>query len=63
MSRKHTLPVWQLRFVSLRDKVGADDRDELLVSASTDGKLLQWSLYRGLEPSLLMLVKRVAPER
>eukprot|EP00045_Choanoeca_perplexa_P018886 m.1712 g.1712 ORF g.1712 m.1712 type:complete len:274 (-) comp2491_c0_seq1:41-862(-) len=50
------------QFVSLKGKLGADDRAEMLVSASTDGKLLHWSIYRGLEAALLMQVKRVAPE-
>eukprot|EP00730_Choanoeca_flexa_P008128 TRINITY_DN12448_c0_g1_i1.p2 TRINITY_DN12448_c0_g1~~TRINITY_DN12448_c0_g1_i1.p2 ORF type:complete len:753 (+),score=192.08 TRINITY_DN12448_c0_g1_i1:3023-5281(+) len=62
VDRKHVQPVWQLQFVSLKGKLGADERVEMLVSASTDGKLFQWSVYRGLESSLLMQVKRVAPK-
>ena len=62
VENKHVMPIWQLQFVSLKGKLGADDRAEMLVSASTDGKLLQWSIYRGLEAALLMQVKRVAPE-
>ena len=52
---KHTDPVWKVRWI----KRGAD-RDEVLVSISTDGRVTQWSLKKGLEYIDLMKLKRVA---
>lgn len=36
------------------------DRDEVLISISTDGRVTQWSITKGLEYSDLMMLKRVA---
>lgn len=60
---KHALGVWQLRFVRLLGRGGADDRPEVLVSVSADGRVLQWNMQKSLESTLLMNVKRVAAER
>ncbi|EDQ85502.1 uncharacterized protein MONBRDRAFT_29152 [Monosiga brevicollis MX1] len=63
VEQKHMAPIWQLQFVSLGHVATINDgRDEMLVSASTDGKLLNWSLARGLQSRLLLQVKRVAPQ-
>lgn len=52
---KHSDPVWKVRW----NKRGPD-RDETLVSISTDGRVTQWSLKKGLEYIDLMKLKRVA---
>lgn len=52
---KHSDPVWKVKWI----KRGAD-RDETLVSISTDGRVTQWSLKKGLEYIDLMKLKRVA---
>eukprot|EP00043_Microstomoeca_roanoka_P008536 m.82190 g.82190 ORF g.82190 m.82190 type:complete len:795 (-) comp14285_c0_seq1:129-2513(-) len=59
---KHTHPVWDLQFVSLVGKHGADERQEMLVTASTDGRILEWHLHKGLDSSTLVKVKRVASQ-
>jgi len=52
---KHSDPVWKVRWVKR-----GPDRDEALVSISTDGRVTQWSLKKGLEYIDLMKLKRVA---
>lgn len=56
MSGKHTDPVWQLKWVDQ-----SAERGENLVSISTDGRVTQWQMKKGLEHVDLMLLKRVAP--
>mmetsp|Transcript_94939 Transcript_94939/g.207646 ORF Transcript_94939/g.207646 Transcript_94939/m.207646 type:complete len:883 (-) Transcript_94939:203-2851(-) len=54
--QKHTDIVWETRWVEqLPDK----QPPELLVSVSSDGNVLQWSMKKGLEQQLLMPLKRV----
>ncbi len=36
------------------------ERGEVLVSASTDGKVIQWSMRKGLEHTDLMRLKRLS---
>ena len=58
-SGKHTDPVWQLKWVDQ----GAE-RGEHLVSISTDGRVTQWNMKKGLEHADLMVLKRVtAPNK
>eukprot|EP00930_Biecheleria_cincta_P026330 TRINITY_DN18575_c0_g1_i1.p1 TRINITY_DN18575_c0_g1~~TRINITY_DN18575_c0_g1_i1.p1 ORF type:complete len:908 (-),score=146.67 TRINITY_DN18575_c0_g1_i1:401-3124(-) len=52
--QKHTDIVWETRWVDQ-----GPDKQELLVSVSSDGNVLQWSLKKGLEQSLLMQMKRL----
>ena len=52
---KHSDPVWKLRWIDL-----GSDRGESLVSISTDGRITQWSIKKGLEFTDLMKLKRVA---
>ena len=47
--------MWKVRWVKR-----GPDRDEALVSISTDGRVTQWSLKKGLEYIDLMKLKRVA---
>ena len=53
MPGSHSDPVWQLRWLSK-----GHDRKETLISISTDGNVLQWSLKKGLLVSILMELKR-----
>lgn len=54
--KKHTDIVWETRWVAQ----GHDKQPpELLVSVSSDGNVLQWSMKKGLEQSLLMSLKRL----
>jgi dynein intermediate chain 4, axonemal len=47
---KHRGPVWELKWVE-RQRVAGDEqsRDESLVSVSSDGRVTQWSIRKGLE--------------
>ncbi|CAK8676221.1 dynein axonemal intermediate chain 4-like [Clavelina lepadiformis] len=56
-SGKHSGPVWQLCWVE-REKGVGDDRGEILVSISADGRIVQWSIRKGFECSDLMKLKR-----
>ncbi len=40
-----------------------DERTEVVVSASTDGRIVQWTMRKGLEHADLLRVKRVAKVR
>lgn len=51
---KHMDPVWQVQWV---DK--GIERGESLVSISTDGRVVEWSMKKGLEETTLMVLKRV----
>jgi len=54
--KKHTDIVWETRWVAQ----GHDKQPpELLVSVSSDGNVLQWSMKKGLEQTLLMSLKRL----
>ncbi|KAK3755597.1 hypothetical protein QZH41_017593, partial [Actinostola sp. cb2023] len=55
---KHTSPVWQLQWVD-RDQGAADERDEILVSISADGRVTKWSIRKGFECADLIKLKRV----
>jgi hypothetical protein len=55
---KHSEPAWCLRWVDR-----GPDRGEFLVSMSTDGRVTQWSLRKGMEFTDLMRLKRVAAGR
>jgi len=49
----HTEAVWQAKWVPSEDGL-----TERLVTASTDGRVNEWSLKKGLHPKLLMRVRR-----
>jgi len=56
---KHMEPAWQLAWI---DK-GAE-RGEALVSVSSDGRVAEWNMKKGLSSSTLMVLKRTsAPNR
>eukprot|EP01041_Mallomonas_annulata_P001489 gene1489-2870_t len=49
----HTDPVWQVRWIAK-----GQERVETLVSISTDGRVLEWNLKKGLVVTTLMALKR-----
>lgn len=49
----HSDPVWQLKWI-----IKGVERTESLVSVSTDGRVLEWSLKKGLVLSTLMQLKK-----
>jgi hypothetical protein len=53
MSGAHLDPVWQVKWV-----VKGQDRTETLVSISTDGRVLEWNLKKGMMMSTLMQLKK-----
>uniref|UniRef100_A0A0G4I0J3 Dynein axonemal intermediate chain 4 n=1 Tax=Chromera velia CCMP2878 TaxID=1169474 RepID=A0A0G4I0J3_9ALVE len=58
--KKHADAVWGLRYVDR----GADKMPrEFLASVSSDGRVLTWSTKKGLESSLLMMLKRMPNPR
>ncbi|KAJ3296363.1 WD repeat-containing protein 78 [Borealophlyctis nickersoniae] len=58
---KHRDPVWELKWVEReRDE---QSRGETLVSVSTDGRVTQWLIRKGLEYTDLMSLKRVTKQQ
>ncbi|XP_067677855.1 dynein axonemal intermediate chain 4-like isoform X2 [Haliotis asinina] len=55
---KHTAPVWQIRWIE-KERGSGDERAEVIVSISTDGRVTQWSIRKGFESYDLMRLKRV----
>src|SRR5690348_3856393 len=51
----HLDPVWELQWVDR-----GDERGESLVSISSDGRVIQWSIKKGLEHTELMKLKRIS---
>lgn len=54
---KHSSPVWQVRWVD-RDQGAGEERDEILISISADGRVTKWSIRKGFECADLMKLKR-----
>eukprot|EP00656_Telonema_subtile_P014532 TRINITY_DN17463_c0_g2_i2.p1 TRINITY_DN17463_c0_g2~~TRINITY_DN17463_c0_g2_i2.p1 ORF type:complete len:827 (+),score=205.93 TRINITY_DN17463_c0_g2_i2:168-2648(+) len=52
--QKHTGPVWELRWVDQNS-----ERGEKLVSISSDGRVTQWTMKKGLEHTDLFKLKKV----
>ena len=58
MIHKHVQPVYGLQWV-VRQQANSKEKEEIIVSASMDGRVLRWTLARkGLQSSELMTVKR-----
>ncbi|KAK2569811.1 Dynein axonemal intermediate chain 4 [Acropora cervicornis] len=55
---KHSSPVWQVRWVD-RDQGAGEERDEILISISADGRVTKWSIRKGFESADLMKLKRI----
>ncbi len=47
-SGKHIGPVWQLRWIE-KERGSGEERAEVLVSISQDGRVTQWSIRKGFE--------------
>jgi WD40 repeat protein len=61
---KHRDPVWELQWVEKEKVVGDDQsRCETLVSVSTDGRVTQWMIRKGLEFTDLMILKRLTKQK
>ena len=45
---KHTAPVWQVEWIE-KERGSGDEKTEVVVSISTDGKITQWSIRKGFE--------------
>lgn len=48
LTGKHLDVVWQVKWVP-RSSSGASDKGETLVSISSDGRVVEWSMKKGLE--------------
>ncbi|KAJ3257625.1 WD repeat-containing protein 78 [Boothiomyces macroporosus] len=61
---KHRDPVWELKWVE-RERVAGDEQSkgETLVSVSTDGRVTQWMIRKGLEFTDLMVLKRMTKQK
>ncbi|XP_070563890.1 dynein axonemal intermediate chain 4-like isoform X1 [Ptychodera flava] len=59
---KHSAPVWQLKWIE-KDRGSGDEKGEVLVSISTDGRVTQWMIRKGFECSDLMKLKRVSTKQ
>ncbi|KAJ8305685.1 hypothetical protein KUTeg_016230 [Tegillarca granosa] len=55
---KHTAPVWHIKWIE-KERGSGEDRAEVLVSISTDGRVTQWSIRKGFESYDLMKLKRI----
>ncbi|XP_071952753.1 dynein axonemal intermediate chain 4-like isoform X2 [Antedon mediterranea] len=55
---KHSSPVWELKWIE-KDRGSGDEKGEMLISISTDGRVSQWQIRKGFECADLMKLKRV----
>ncbi|KAK2889218.1 hypothetical protein Q8A67_014593 [Cirrhinus molitorella] len=53
----HTCPVWQLRWVDHDTGLAGEEKGEMLISVSGDGRISKWIHYKGLECVDLMKLK------
>ena len=53
----HAEPVWQLRYVPK----ASDPGEEMLLSVSSDGRVLQWAHAQGLDASELLTLRQAQP--
>ena len=54
---KHHDPVWELKWIEKSSIIADDHSGEFLVSVSTDGRVTQWQIRKGMEYSDLMSIK------
>ncbi|KAJ8040489.1 WD repeat-containing protein 78 [Holothuria leucospilota] len=57
---KHGAPVWQLQWIDKEKGSGGEEKGEILVSISTDGRVTQWQIRKGFECVDLMKLKKLA---
>ncbi|CAG5118395.1 unnamed protein product [Candidula unifasciata] len=55
---KHSGPVWQLRWVE-KERGSGEERVHVLISISSDGRVCQWSIRKGLESYDVMKLKKM----
>ncbi|KAM9129256.1 dynein axonemal intermediate chain 4 isoform 2-T2 [Pangshura tecta] len=60
---KHIGPVWQLKWIEQDRGTTGDDKGEILISISADGRITKWLIRKGLGCTDLMKLKRTASER
>ncbi|XP_077189526.1 dynein axonemal intermediate chain 4 [Paroedura picta] len=60
---KHLGPVWQLKWVEQDRGTTGEDKGEILVSISADGRVTKWFIRKGLSCTDLMKLKRTTSER
>nr|XP_006125086.1 WD repeat-containing protein 78 isoform X1 [Pelodiscus sinensis] len=60
---KHIGPVWQVKWIEQDRGTTGDDKGEILISISMDGRITKWLLRKGLGCIDLMKLKRTASER
>ncbi|XP_037682886.1 dynein intermediate chain 4, axonemal isoform X1 [Choloepus didactylus] len=58
--QKHLGPVWQLQWIEQDRGTTCDDKREILVSISADGRISKWVIRKGLDCHDLMRLKRTA---
>uniref|UniRef100_A0A8C4PK86 Dynein axonemal intermediate chain 4 n=1 Tax=Equus asinus TaxID=9793 RepID=A0A8C4PK86_EQUAS len=58
--QKHLGPVWQLQWIEQDRGTTGDDKREILVSISADGRISKWVIRKGLDCHDLMRLKRTA---
>ncbi|XP_060062355.1 dynein axonemal intermediate chain 4 isoform X2 [Erinaceus europaeus] len=57
-SQKHLGPIWQLQWIEQDRGTTGDDKREILVSISADGRISKWVIRKGLDCHDLMRLKR-----
>ncbi|KAM4872178.1 LOW QUALITY PROTEIN: dynein axonemal intermediate chain 4 [Thomomys bottae] len=55
---KHVGPIWQLQWIEQDRGTTGDDKREILVSISADGRICKWVIRKGLDCHDLMRLKR-----
>uniref|UniRef100_A0A6I8N8R2 Dynein axonemal intermediate chain 4 n=1 Tax=Ornithorhynchus anatinus TaxID=9258 RepID=A0A6I8N8R2_ORNAN len=60
---KHIGPIWQLKWIEQDRGTTGDDKGEILVTISADGRITKWIIRKGLDSHDLMRLKRTAPAR
>ncbi|XP_055978177.1 dynein axonemal intermediate chain 4 [Sorex fumeus] len=58
--QKHWGPVWQLQWIEQDRGTTGDDKREILVSISADGRISKWVIRKGLDSHDLMRLKRTS---
>ncbi|EPQ08863.1 WD repeat-containing protein 78 [Myotis brandtii] len=56
--QKHLEPIWQLQWIEQDRGTTGDDKREILVSISADGRIAKWVIRKGLDCYDLMRLKR-----
>uniref|UniRef100_H3AVV7 Dynein axonemal intermediate chain 4 n=1 Tax=Latimeria chalumnae TaxID=7897 RepID=H3AVV7_LATCH len=62
-NNKHIGPVWELKWIEQDRGTTGDDKGEVLISISADGRVTKWHIRKGLDSSDLMKLKRTGNEK